>query len=80
MFQTEEATMGQISLLCLALITTMMMKAVAAEEMECRPNPLENGFVEQTGLGVFTFKCKNREETSHWSSSIQILCSHWLKS
>ena len=54
--------MGQISLLCLALITTMMMKAAAAEEMECRPNPLENGFVEQTGVGVFTFKCKIRVE------------------
>merc|ERR550539_2363297 len=45
--------MGQISLLCLTLVT--MMKAVAADT-ECEPS-LENGVVEKVELGVFTFKC-----------------------
>ena len=47
--------MGKISLLCLTLVT--MMKVVAADT-ECKPKDLENGLVEQTELGVFTFKCK----------------------
>ena len=52
MFQT----MGQITLLCLTLVMTMT--AVVAGETECQPPSLDNGFVEQTELGVFIFKCK----------------------
>ena len=52
MFQT----MGQITLLCLTLVMTMT--AVVAAETECQPPSLDNGFVEQTELGVFIFKCK----------------------
>lgn len=53
-FQTRNLTMGQLSLLCLTLVT--MMKAVVADT-ECEPS-LENGVVEKMELGVFTFKCK----------------------
>ena len=40
-------------------MTSMVLGyTVLAADTECQPPPLDNGYVEQTELDVFTFHCK----------------------